>query len=579
MDSNFKILKPYKEILEGNYTYYCYYGGRGAGKTDNIAYCLVLKALTTENLRILCIREVESSVKESVYRAIVDSIEHFDVAHLFKINNFEIECLKTGSRFIFSGMAEAFVRKVKSIKRINMTWIEEATDISQNTWLTLIPSVLREPNSSVIVSFNPRNATDIVYNLFVANTPPENTFIQKVTYRDNPFFDNSPLEETRKHQEKILPVELYEHIWEGDILKNNYQAIWSYNLIQSMYSKVDMTQIVEVCIGTDPAVSNKDFSNEFGVVVLGKDSAGRIFVLQDLSANMSITDFVRTCIEAYHHYKDIRLEPTIIIETNQGGDFIKYSLLENDKTLKIKEVRAIKDKIGRALPVANLCNNQMVFLDESQSFVELIKQMQLMTYNGYNGAKGESPDRLDAFVWGVYHLSNLKSLEQQGTIFSLDTLAEDKSYAFIESINNLIIFTDNGIAYYLLYDIVSNDSSQKKLKIIDSFTSPVVEMNDNIMRYSPNAVLLPNNNTYLGVSLSVSYSLYDIDNEGIPFILENVDKINANVLLKDNMPTRTAINNDKGELIKIELLKFHKNIEKGDCLFVLALAYLVNYLL
>lgn len=579
MSEPIKVLKPYKKILEGGYTYYCYYGGRGGGKTDNIAHCLVLKSITTDNLRILCIREVELSVKESVYRAIVDSIEKFGIQHLFKINNFEIECLKTGSRFIFSGMSEAFVRKIKSIKRINITWIEEATDISQNTWLTLIPSVLREPNSSIVVSFNPKNSTDIVYNLFIGNTPPENTYLQKITYRDNPFFADSPLEQTRLHQQKVLPIELYNHIWEGDILKNNYQAIWTYNLIQSMYAEVDIRDLVEICIGTDPAVSNKDYSNEFGIVVLGKDSVGRIYALADKSGVLSISDFVKVCVETYYHYKDMNLEPTIIIETNQGGDFIKYSLLENDKNLHIKEVRAIKDKVGRALPVSNLCNNQKVFLDKGQDFTELVKQMQLMTYNGYNGAKGESPDRLDAFVWGVYHLSGLKSLETQGTIFSLADLADNKDFGFIETINNLICYIENGTAYYLIYDIVSNQESQRRVKIIDSFTSPAFELNDNIIRYSPDTIILPNNNTYIGLSLSVNYSVYDTKNEGVNFILENADKINSNVLLKDNMPIRTAINNDKGELIKIELLKFHRNIEKEECIFVLTLAYLINYLL
>lgn len=579
MGEAIQILKPYRAILEGQHTYYCYYGGRGAGKTNNIADVLVIKAITCDNLRILCVREIDLSVKESVYRAIVDSIERMDITHLFKINNLEIECLKTGSRFIFSGMAQAFVRKVKSIKRINITWIEEATDITQNTWLTLIPSVLREPNSSIIISFNPRNATDIVYNLFVANTPPDNTYLQKVTYKDNPFFANTPLEDTRKHQQKVLPIELYEHIWEGEILKNNYQAIWSYNLIQSMYSEVDMRDIVEVCIGTDPAVSNKDHSNEFGIVVLGKDSSGRIFALKDGSDILSIADFVKTTINLYYHYKELNLEPTIIIETNQGGDFIKYSLLENDKNLRIKEVRAIRDKVNRALPVANLCNNQRVFLDKGQDFTDLVKQMQLMTYNGFTGAKGESPDRLDAFVWGVYHLSGLKMLETQGTIFSLDELQDDGAYSFIETINNMICFIENGVAYYLIYDIVSNQSSQRKIKIIDSFTSPVVELNENIVRFSPDTILLPNNNTYIGVSLSVNYSVYDIENEDVKFILENADKIRNNLLLKDNMPIRVALNNDKGELIKIELLKFHNEMERGECLFVLTLAYLINSLL
>lgn len=570
-----QVLKPYQRILDGGFTYYCYYGGRGGGKTENIAHCLVLKAITTENIRILCARELDNSVKESVYRAIVDSIDKFGVRHIFKINNLEIECLKTGSRFLFTGMGEAFIRKVKSIKRINITWVEEATDITQHSWLTLIPSILREPKSSVILSFNPRNATDIVYNLFIANTPPENTYIQKITYRDNPFFADSPLEQTRAHQEKVLPIELYQHIWEGDILRNNYQALWSYNLVQAMFAEVNFADLVDVCISTDPAVSNKDYSNEFGIVVLGRDSVGRIYALQDKSDVLSISDFVKTCIDLYYHYKGMRLEPTIIIETNQGGDFIKYSLLQKDQTLHIREMRALKDKVGRALPVANLCNNGRVFLDKAQDFTALTKQMQLMTYNGYTGAKGESPDRLDAFVWGVYHLSGLKELETQGTIFSLEILAEDKAFGFIESINNLIAFIDNNTAYYLIYDVVSNQESKRKIKIIDSFTSPVYELNDNIIRYSPDTILLPNNNAYLNISLSVSYSVYDVANEGVNFILDKADDINANVLLKDNMPIRTHLNNDKGELVKIELLKFHRNIEKNDCLFVLTLAYLV----
>ena len=188
--------------------YKVYYGGRGGAKSWSFAQALVMLA-HTHKYRILCTREFQNSIADSVHRLITDQIEALGLGPWFKVTQNSITS-DMGSQFIFKGLQRS-IQEIKSTEGINLCWIEEAQVISETSWEILIPTI-REENSEIWISFNPQQEEDPTYQRFVVNTPP-NSFLRKVGWQDNPHFP-AVLEAERKYMLEIDP-EAYQHVWEG----------------------------------------------------------------------------------------------------------------------------------------------------------------------------------------------------------------------------------------------------------------------------------------------------------------------------------------------------------------------------
>ncbi len=201
------------DVFHGLYTdarYYVYYGGRGSGKSWSIAQYLICMALS-QPLKILCTREFQNSILESVYSLLKGIISRYKLGQWFNCKLNTIECYN-GSVFIFKGLAHN-IESVKSTEGIDLCWIEEADKVSQTSWDTLIPTI-RKPNSKIIVTFNPTNEDDPVYSMFITS-PPGDAVVQKVNYNDNPHFP-AVLEKEMLHL-KATDYEKYMHVWEGQL--------------------------------------------------------------------------------------------------------------------------------------------------------------------------------------------------------------------------------------------------------------------------------------------------------------------------------------------------------------------------
>jgi len=165
------------------------YGGRGGAKTWNIARTLILKSLQ-EKLLILCTRELQKSIKQSVHRVIKGQIEMMGLSDKFDITDTSIKS-KNGSEFIFLG-TKYNPEEIKSTEGIDICWIEEAHNLTELSWDVIDPTIRKE-GSEIWVSFNPRFKFDHIYQLFVVNEPPPNSWVKKVGYDDNPFFKKTAM--------------------------------------------------------------------------------------------------------------------------------------------------------------------------------------------------------------------------------------------------------------------------------------------------------------------------------------------------------------------------------------------------
>lgn len=202
-----KLLKQYRPFATEDHDFKVVYGGRGKGATWQIGRILLLKA-AAEKLRILCTREFQNSINESVYHTLVSQISMMELSG-YKINKTEI-VHENGSQFIFKGL-KYNIDSVKSFEGIDICWVAEADKVPQDSWDKLIPTI-RAAGSEIWIDFNPDQEDDPVYHMFVTSKRPD-ALVLFQNFNDNPYFPDK----LRREMEycKEVDYEKYLWIWEG----------------------------------------------------------------------------------------------------------------------------------------------------------------------------------------------------------------------------------------------------------------------------------------------------------------------------------------------------------------------------
>jgi phage terminase large subunit len=202
-----KLPKIFGPIFQPS-RYKIFYGGRGSGKSWAVADYLVNVA-ARKPLRVVCAREFQNSIEESVHRLLSDRIAFYKLPYTiekYRIFN------DIGSEFIFKGLSKQDAAAIKSLEGADVCWVEEAQNVSHASWQNLIPT-LRKDGSEIIVTFNPDTADAPTYQRFVTNAPP-NALTIKVNWNDNPWFP-AVLEDERRHLKATDPA-AYDNVWEGN---------------------------------------------------------------------------------------------------------------------------------------------------------------------------------------------------------------------------------------------------------------------------------------------------------------------------------------------------------------------------
>ena len=200
---------PHKlSVLFEKSRYKVLYGGRGGAKSWGIARALLILGAKSE-LRILCAREFQTSIRDSVHKLLCDQIENLGLLGFYEITQTSIRG-KNGTEFSFVGLKNN-VGNVKSYEGVDICWVEEAQTTSRMSWNVLIPTIRKE-GSEVWISFNPELETDETYQRFVVN-PPEDAKIVKINWSDNPWFPETLRME--KDALRIRDNNAYLNVWEG----------------------------------------------------------------------------------------------------------------------------------------------------------------------------------------------------------------------------------------------------------------------------------------------------------------------------------------------------------------------------
>lgn len=214
------------QILFSPARYKVAYGGRGSTKSWGFARALLILGCQ-KPLRILCVRELQASIADSVHKLLSDQIELLGLQHEYTVEKAQIYG-SNGTTFSFEGIRHN-VSKVKSYEGIDICWVEEAQAVTLNSWNTLVPTI-RKPGSEIWVSFNPLWDSDETYQRFVINTPT-NASVVKMSWRDNPWLSD----ELRQEMEdlKARNYDAYLNVWEGECIRTLEGAIYANEIRQA----------------------------------------------------------------------------------------------------------------------------------------------------------------------------------------------------------------------------------------------------------------------------------------------------------------------------------------------------------
>lgn len=214
-----EVFSPRRGLVQ----YRALYGGRGSGKSFGAAKMAAIWGMV-DPLRILCTRELQVSIKESFHAELKAAIasEPWLEAH-YRVG---VDYIKgaNGTEFIFRGLRHN-AASIKSLAKIDLTIVEEAEDVPEESWLALEATVFRQPKSELWAIWNPRLDGSPVDKRFIKN-PPANAIVRKVNYNDNPFFPVG-LDTLRKREQERLDPATYAHVWEGEYLTNSDAQVLS----------------------------------------------------------------------------------------------------------------------------------------------------------------------------------------------------------------------------------------------------------------------------------------------------------------------------------------------------------------
>ena len=197
-----------KFLLSEKHRYKVAYGGRASGKSYSMILASLARAME-KKVRILCVRQFQNSIADSVHKLIADTVYRLKLEKYFVITQSSIRCIN-GSEFIFKGIHNN-VQEIKSLEGIDIAVCEEAQNVPDDSWEVLIPTIRKE-GSEIWICFNPQMEDDATYRRFVKNPPPDCKSVL-INYTDNPWCP----EVMKKEAENCKAADRakYEHIWLG----------------------------------------------------------------------------------------------------------------------------------------------------------------------------------------------------------------------------------------------------------------------------------------------------------------------------------------------------------------------------
>lgn len=323
------------------------YGGRGGSKSWGIARALLIQG-AARPLRILCARELQNSITESVHHLLQDQIDALGLTSFYQVQNAVITGAN-GTEFIFAGLRNN-VTRIKSFEGLDIVWVEEAQTVSKTSWDTLIPTI-RKDGSEIWISFNPELDTDETYKRFVIS-PPSNAKVVKINWNDNPWFPETLRRE--KDDLKAKDPDSYLNVWEGNCRSMLDGAIYAKELRLAQEEGRIM-------------VVNHDASRQVHVFFdLGWADNTSLWFVQTVGTEIRLIDYYSASQQPLPHYLGVLQGKSYIYgtmwlphdaraKTLATGRSVEELMIAAGKQVRIVPNLSLHDGINAARTIFNRC--------------------------------------------------------------------------------------------------------------------------------------------------------------------------------------------------------------------------------
>ena len=382
------------------------YGGRASSKTWDAAGVAV--ALSKNyTMKFLCTRQFQNRITESVYTVIKTQIERFGLKDQFTITNNRITHNTTGSEFVFYGLWRN-IDEIKSLEGIDVCWIEEAHNLTQEQWDILEPTIRKEGSEFWII-FNPRLRTDFVYKNFVINTPAS-CITRKINFDENPFLSQTMLDliEAKKKED----YEDYRHIYLGEPRAEEYNSLFSYEMIDNA-----MTNDANVEVDRSGV-----FVYALDVARYGSDSSAlskrKGYHTYELSTRQGISTMELASWVAYQAKQESRMPDAIIVDTIGVGAGVAdrltqmgFPVIEGNGSMKADNEEYLNKRTEMYFNLKNFLARGGRLPKDDELLEELVSityaftesgKVKLASKDSIKADLGRSPDKADTIAMQLF---------------------------------------------------------------------------------------------------------------------------------------------------------------------------------
>jgi predicted phage terminase large subunit-like protein len=388
--STLRLEMPAKiaECLSVPSRYKVLYGGRGSGKSWGVARYLLAMGIQ-KPLRILCARETQKSIADSVHKLLADQIRAMGIEAHYEVQKATIKG-KNGTEFLFSGLRDA--ASLKSYESINICWVEEAQAVSEESWQFLVPTI-RAPESEIWVVFNPLHEQDPTYQRFVIDPPSSDCRVLKVNYCDNPWFPDVLKAEMLEMRERAYNH--YLHVWEGECVIAPEGAVYNLDWFPR-YAQLPAANAVKQIIHSWDTAYKAGTHNDPSCCLVFHVTDSHYFLAEVIHGKWEYPELKRRAFELAARDKP----HAILIEDKASGQ----SLIQEFRAATTQPVIAMKpngDKETRARVSSDAAKAGRVMLPERAPWLSTF-ETELMLFPSDKSYVHD--DQVDAFSQFLEHM-------------------------------------------------------------------------------------------------------------------------------------------------------------------------------
>lgn len=382
-------ITPPRDIY-GDYSIWLILAGRGWGKTRTGAMDVIFYALRNPEVQIAVVTPTFGDIRRVAFGGVSGILKQLPPECLlqgrgrgYNASASEIT-LYNGSKIM--GFSATEPDRLRG-PQFHRAWCDElAAWQYPDTFDQLMFGLRLGTNPQCVITTTPK-PTQLIRNLMKRTNM---VITRGSTFENEANLAPAALEQLREKYDntRLGRQELY-----AEVLDDTEGALWNYkNLDETRVVKIPEMQ--RIIVGIDPAVTSNEGSDETGIIIAGKGTDGRYYVLDDVSGKMTPDGWCRLAIDMFYKYQADR----IVAETNNGGDLVERLIRTIDSEVAYTPVHASRGKLVRAEPIAALYEQGKV--SHVGMFSELEEQLCSFTV----GSR-QSPDRLDALVWALTELS------------------------------------------------------------------------------------------------------------------------------------------------------------------------------